>query len=114
MAKYCFSCARSHPQRLLEGELFQGWHKKVSDLPLSVANVKNTDSFGRRNKNHKGVSSTVLVFVATFISTNKFTSNSDISLHYAVSESKSFQFNSLVNCSVSKNWAIHKGRSLQW
>lgn len=54
MAKYCFSCTRSHPQRLLEGDLFQDWHENVSDSPVSVANVKNTSSFGRTNKNHKG------------------------------------------------------------
>lgn len=45
MAKYGFSCARSHPQRLLEGELFLDWYKNVSDLPLFVANVKDTNSF---------------------------------------------------------------------
>lgn len=69
MAKYGFSCAWSHPQGLLEGELLQDWHKNVSDLPVSIANV-NANWFGRKNKNHKGVSSTVMVFVATFISIN--------------------------------------------
>lgn len=88
MAKYGFSCAQSHPQRLLEGELLQDWHKNVSDLPLSVANVQNTNSLERKNKNHRAILSTVMVFVATFISTNKFMSNSDISLQYAVQESR--------------------------
>lgn len=85
MAKDCVSCARSRPQRLLEGELFQAWHKNVSDFPLSVVTVKHTNSFGRKNKAHKGQWSTVTVFVATFISTNL--SDSDVSVQFAVSES---------------------------
>lgn len=107
-AKYCFSCARSHPQRLLEGKLFKTGTRNVSDLPLPVAHVKNTNSLEKTNKNHKGISSTVMVFVAAFISTNRFMSNSDFSLQYAVPGLKWFQFITLVNCSVFKNWASHK------
>lgn len=70
MAEHWFSRARSHPQRLVEGEPFRDGHEKVADFPLCVANVKNTNSLERKNKNHKGVSSTVLVSVATFFPTN--------------------------------------------
>lgn len=111
MSKYCFSCAWSLPQRLLEGELFQDWNKDVSNLLLSVANVKKY-KLRRKNKRHKGVSSTVMVFVAAFIYTNKLMDNSDICLYFAVS--KWFQFNILVDCGIFFNWAIHEGRPLQW
>lgn len=56
----------------------QDWHKDGSNLPLPVANDKNIDLLGRKNKNHKGISSTVMEFVAAFTSINKCVGNGDI------------------------------------
>lgn len=87
MAQYCVSCARSPPQGLLEGELFQDWHKNVSDAPVSVANVNSANAFGRKNKTtrpieHRDGVCRNVYFLA------KLMSNGDVSLQYSGSESK--------------------------
>lgn len=95
MAQYCFSCARSPPQGLLEGELFQDWHKDVSDAPVSVANVNNTNAVGRKNKTTRSIEHRDGV-CRSFYFLDKFMSHGDVSRQYLGSESKWFPFNILV------------------
>lgn len=95
MSQYGFSCARSPPQGLLEGELFQDWHENLSDAPVSVANVNDTNAFGRRNKTTRSIEHRDGV-CRNISFLDKFMSNGDVSLQYSGSESKRFPFNIVV------------------